>query len=126
MSDLIEWLRACIAEDEAAAQLVPNWDDHVAHEMDGFSANARRYAAEMTPAYVLAVCKAHREILDLHARDLYGDCSTCGEVNGWTGDGEGGEFYDSDRSAADYPCATVKALATIYAGRPGYRQEWRP
>jgi len=111
MSDLVEWLRACIAEDEAEAL---EWRRRCSPSLPTLA----------EPAHVLAVCAAHRAIVELHANDD-GNCSTCGDENGWTGDGDGGEFFDNDRSAVDFPCDTIKALAGIYADRPGYREEWR-
>ena len=124
MDDLVEWLLACIADDEAVAQLVSNWGGHVEHEMDGFSANARRYAVEMTPARVLATCAALRAVIDLHPLDpiktyswgtMGGGCNLCDhDCNG------GGDTFGRG------PCDTLRALATAYADRPGYRQEWKP
>lgn len=74
----------------------------------------------------LAEIDLKRRILALHAADSHEcvalhkcdddpDCD--GTKLGWTCTGRFGE-YD--------PCPTVRLLASIYAERPGYRDQWRP
>ena len=85
-----------------------------------------RIAEDEKPAYyygslalgtarVLAECAAKRAILKEHAEDgLY--CDTCAEW--WRSEvGEG-------PPQVKYPCATVKALATVYADHPEYDKDW--
>lgn len=91
MSDLTEWLLACIAEDEAVAReasevalsgewhVVPVYGvpevnvhthkgDLVAHAMEYAARQppVGEYIARQDPAHVLATCKAHREIVEWH------------------------------------------------------------
>lgn len=120
MGDLTKWLLACIAEDEAAAR----------HKgADAMTGHRWKHAPEDVYQeiqsevldncrHVLAVCKAHREIVELHwpSSDKPGPefssyCEGCWEEGGMDG-------------APAYPCRTVRAIATIYAGRPGWREEW--
>lgn len=69
------------------------------------------FVARHDPARVLAQVAAHRRIVELHAQDGDRDwcMEGCGMRSGWTG----------------YPCETLKALASIYVGAEGWREEWR-
>ncbi|WP_318203017.1 DUF6221 family protein [Streptomyces sp. SCL15-4] len=74
-----------------------------------------QHVAEWDPRRVLREIDAKRRLLELHAPGqmeyVDGDvCMVC--------DVRGEEPF--------YPCATVRLLALPYAGRPGYREEWRP
>ncbi|MCX5066632.1 DUF6221 family protein [Micromonospora lupini] len=62
----------------------------------------------------LAELDAARQIISLHAPHSSGACPTCWRITA--------------RSATreDYPCPTLCRLASPYAARPGYREEWRP
>lgn len=64
------------------------------------------------PARVLAGCEANRRIVELHS-DNNGSCSTC---------------TDSDYAGLvddDWPCDTLRALASIWADRPDFPAELR-
>lgn len=117
MSDLTDFLLARIAEDEADSYRIHDllddkytWPDDLAGCPCG------------VPARVLAECAAKRRIVALHSetsemRD-YGNwephlCRSCG--------GQG--YNDFDGIA--YPCDTIKALASVYADHPDFREEWR-
>ena len=117
MGDLTKWLLACIAEDEAVArhkgadamtgQRWKHAPENVYQEIQSEALDNCRH--------VLAVCKAHRAIVELHTRHWNGDCEVC--------------FDRANTTLGDYifeewPCPTLRTLATIYAGRPGWREEW--
>ncbi len=113
---LTDFLLARIAEDEEIARAVLDGDD--------YSVSGRalmEHVARHDPARVLAECEAKGLIVELHSGTTdalwYGvrmpddgmGCRTCGEV---------GEY------AVPWPCATVRALAAVYAEHPDYRNEW--
>lgn len=78
---------------------------------DGFALSGRQLRATVEhivrhdPSRVLAEVEAKRRILDEHE-----GVHTCGD-----------RTYDFREW-----CPTLRALALPYAGRPGYREEWRP
>jgi hypothetical protein len=73
------------------------------------------FIARHDPARVLAECAAKRAIIDEHREGRFftthQGCVVCR-----TGDGP--------MLPVNYPCPTVRALATIYANHPDYRPEW--
>lgn len=104
MDELITWLRGMLEEDERSARA---WADEGITEGRG---GAPLYLGAL---FLLADIEAKRAILDLHRpADTMGDgnsidcveCSLTGRPN--------------------YPCRTVRLLASAYCDRPGYRQEW--
>jgi hypothetical protein len=101
MADLIEFLRACIAEREEAARACITWLEE-APSLAGC-------AGHLDPHHELARCAADRLILELHCSVKIGDdepyCADDGELP---------------------PCPTLRALALPYADHPDYREEWRP
>lgn len=133
--DLIVWLRAALDEDEQVARAtladnvhgswrtVPAESDIGLHEavVDNYAgvrlatgpADINEHIARHDPARVLAEVAAKRRIIDLHGRDHecsiydHGEISSCNYI------------LDGD-------CSTMRLLALPYAGRPGYREEWRP
>ena len=117
MSDLVEWLRACIAEDETASvhEEACGWN-LVEYDDDSDVGDANGGCVCGIGARWDAVCKAHRDLLDLH--DVAHHCA----------DGTLQSPFDVPLFAgidSRFPvCATIKLLATAYADRPGYRQEW--
>ena len=58
-------------------------------------------------------CEAKRRIAAEHDRLNGSVCSSCIED------------YDYDSGLRDWPCATYRALAAVYADHPDYRDEWR-
>ena len=124
MDELVQWLRAQL-EAERAVQ----WHDleceiH-AHQDGGL--RAAMATVEMLvkvpgavcdcdgPARVLREIDAKRRLLALHhqledAQEMLDFCATC----------------DATGKYPEYPCTTLRLLALPYAGRPGYREEWRP
>jgi hypothetical protein len=131
---LADWLLACLADDEAvalAAQEHPGtsqaerWvsepvsdfagrrrvvrHDHTPHMQPvaiQISGPRARHIARQDPAATLARIKAVRAVVELHDGDA--DPSDC---TPW------GRRYGE-------PCDTLRALAQMYAGRDGFREEW--
>ncbi|MEW2420465.1 DUF6221 family protein [Streptomyces nigra] len=140
MDELVEWLRAQLDEDERIARAASWADDANAWHAEPSPFNARsagqrwyvedamedgvvshvdprasddegvaRHIAEWDPARVLREINAKRQILDEHRpSDLavyrpHG-CPLC----------------------HTWPCPTARWLTTVYADRPGHREEWRP
>jgi hypothetical protein len=131
MTDLVEFVRACLDDDERVAQAVDprgwieateegHWNEFNQTEID--------HIARHDPARVLAEVAAKRAILDLHAitvtkvatapfdpdtgeprePEYEVECAVCGWVN------------DDPTSG----CETLRLLAQPFAGRPGWREEW--
>jgi hypothetical protein len=81
---------------------------------------------------VLAEVEAKRRILDLHI-----GAHDCTEIHtgvypddwpadaGWGKAGERWAHAANEHFEADQPCPTVRLLAQPYAGRDGWREEWR-
>jgi hypothetical protein len=98
---IAEFLRARIAERKAAATYEPvDLSPWVAH-------------GEGVDALLLAECEAHRRIVEAHpSYGGYGEhCATC--------------YAESDLSGDDWPCVTLRALASVYADHEDFREEWR-
>ncbi|VXC09543.1 DUF6221 family protein [Aeromicrobium sp. 9AM] len=137
---LTDWLLSRIAADEAAALAVPPLDHNfdmggnrqderftfgrtLPSSADGMG-NWSKYRddpstaahfARNDPARVLATCKAHRAIVELAA-----------EATGLDLQVEG-EFGVGKRDPIDDPYLgdqMLKALASIYAGEPGFQEGW--
>jgi hypothetical protein len=135
MDDLVTWLRAQLDEDERVAQAAGSRYETPASApaiLAGFNAGPQvvEFAQLWTPARVLAEVDAKRRLLDLHdpyARrggwpvTEYQACSYCAGLC------HSGSGLACDQPVdALYPCETVRLVATAYAGRPGYRDQWRP
>jgi len=70
------------------------------------------YIASWDPSRVLAEVEAKREVLRLHHRMNPGECVRCHEMIG------------PDLVSERYPCRTLRAVISLYAGSPGFRPEW--
>lgn len=127
--DLVAWLRAQLDEDAMFAREAVDREwfsaDNYVESRDGgevarFEIKAdARHASGWSPARVLAEVAAKRRIIDEHPNVNDGDCGTC--VHGrWGYPTHGG----SDPQL--WPCDTLRLLASVYAGRPGWRSEWAP
>lgn len=136
MSDLVEWLRGVLDEDERIARKAAGtaWEKRAFH----WHADGREVRCEYgntlivkfswpqeiehivlhDPAAVLADIEAKRKIIDLHF-EINADCTIC-VVPRWGYPVHGG--CDPQR----WPCPTLLLLASAYAHRPGYRPEWSP
>jgi hypothetical protein len=117
-ADLAAWLLAGpIAEDERRAQA---WQD--ADQQAGMSApwgglepygdlGDLEAAAIWRPARVLAECAAKRAIVEAYRAELLND-----EARAAGGHDPG--------PATAYLAGVVRILGRVYAGRPGWREEW--
>ncbi|MFD5217476.1 DUF6221 family protein [Streptomyces tendae] len=120
MNDLVQWLRAQLADDEriARAAHAPNWSTdgrrglHYGVEdewiTDALTTADADHMARHDPARVLREIDAKRQVIAEH--DVYGR--------------KLGERMDCQ--SLDFPCRTLRLLALPYADRPGYRPDWRP
>lgn len=127
MSDLTDFLLARIAEDAAVARRAAEIDAAQPPEYrpaepisltDDFTWG-QSGTVEMSAARFLAECEAKRRIVAQHRLspdpepddDWLGICTMC---------------TDTGPEAQGWPCDTLKALASVYAEHPDYREEWRP
>lgn len=95
---ITEFLLARIAEDEASAG---SWYEDWGGNMEPLQSRA------------LAECKAKRQIIE--------DCWEAEErIEGEWGSCRSREELD----ATGYPPPALKAMSTVYADHPDYRQEW--
>lgn len=115
---LVVWLRSQLDEDEQIARAAHGYHwlddgewviDEDEHILDGQPANTR-HAARHDPAFVIAEIRAKRRLL-AEAKRAQLFCKA----------------GDSDsmirRAQTDY---VLRLLASAYADRDGYRDEWRP
>lgn len=144
--ELVAWLREQVAEDERVAQAAgglrwirgedSGWtgsfviEDQAGVEVagpgyEGGGVRSEEQAAHIArhdPARVLAEVAAKRRILELHLpwtgeqNDDGRYCSTC----------VGYPINSSGHIGVAWPCPTVRLLASVYRGRPGWRSEWAP
>lgn len=137
---LADWLLAEIAEDEAAARAATagRWgvESHPTNPPKpmgviavdrtfvgvvailGDNPGDLAHIARYDPARVLAQCAAHRAIVELHS-GVDGACQGCGLHEAWPpGRSEPTLLPMND------PCPTLRALASVYADRDGWREEW--
>jgi len=137
MSDLVEFLRARLAEDEQAARAAgamgDEWDDGLPDDtvirnyhssvFDARESVNAVHVARHDPARVLAEVEAKRRIIDLHKP------VTLHRMR----DGQLQEIiaceYDTDPDGAgwtEFPCETLRLLALPYDQHPDYDEAWRP
>jgi hypothetical protein len=106
---LADWLLWCIAFDERSARVRDRY---------GRSDQWHRLDCELNsydsgpcdcgvPDRVLAECAAKRRIVELHSGENDTPCQS------WAGN------YTYE------PCPTLRALASVYADHPEFREEWR-
>lgn len=131
MSDLVKFLLARIAEDEAVVRrakeghpLRPpyDWCFDVFEMDDGMGP---WQSVEVGLSRVLAECEAKRRIAWKHTPfhvttkndGLNWDYRGCGECHTPEGAEEGQTWW---------PCATLRLLALPYADHPDYDEKWRP
>jgi hypothetical protein len=109
VSELVEWQRAQLDEDERVARAAERYWHGV--RIESATAAEEDHARRHDPARVLAEVDAKRRILDEHPRCPCSAkctaCATCGDGSIW-------------------PCQTIRLLALPYADRPEYRNGWRP
>lgn len=115
MSELVDFLLARIAEDEAAAStMVPVADGKMQALGNGYYDPDHWTGGVLAdPDRVLAECQAKRRILALH--------------DGGTDSRRGRFVIQTACSCGDLPpCRTLAALAMPYADHPDYDDTWRP
>jgi hypothetical protein len=123
---IVEFLTARLDEDEAvalAAKGHPLFDGTGIitgrNESVVIGSHLATHIARHAPDHVLADIAAKRAILDLHQpfsldTDPVTGCKTCSYRNQW------------DELQIQWPCPTVRLLASVYAEHPSYRREWKP
>jgi hypothetical protein len=135
---LVTFLNARLDEDEAVAREAtagPWCIGEGAHDADVYTAYVGPHDGEwpqmvagmdccggiyhQPDAVHLATIAAHRRIVWMHATPWLGmdECGICV-------DEYGGTIQDDGPPHEPYPCPTLRALASVYADHPDYRQEW--
>ena len=94
-----DWGGGTVVEDDCGALILPT----------GHSATQYPHIAHHSPARVLAEVEAKRRTLGRH-HDFQGWCAGCG----------------NDLTYRTNDCPELRALASVYAEHPDYRDEWRP
>ena len=128
MSDLTEFLLARIAEEEDEARdaieersqtpfVVPLSPDYADFGFQSWP-DVGVPSVLVGPERVLAECEAKRRIVARHSQTV-----ECGNVGCQRRGLSGLHCLVCDD---EWPCPDLRILATIYAGHPSYREEWRP
>ncbi|MFI9598915.1 DUF6221 family protein [Streptomyces sp. NPDC052043] len=136
MTDTLpDWLHAQLDEDEQIARragdsfrqvgetgvIVATEGDRAEECASANWAGIAEHIAEHDPAQVLREIDAKRRTLERHSPHSSGsvDCSMrCERAH------PGVQVCNHD--GRRWPCPDVIDLASVYSGRPGYREEWRP
>lgn len=105
--ELVAWLREQVDADERVAQAAA--DPECYFDMLSSSRAEEAFMFAFDPARVLAEVAAKRRIIDELERLII--------VVGWTEEEHGGNDTESLRDL-------LRLLASVYAGRPGWREEW--
>jgi hypothetical protein len=114
VTDLAEWLLACIAEDEEAAPDIHHRDcESVQFDYGGVALGP---CGCSEPTRVLAECAAKRRIVE----HLAATASKC-PADDWPN-----ELGMEWASLADQARYVLRLLALPYAGREGYDPAWTP
>lgn len=118
-------------------------DGMIIYDEGGHDAADAAHIARYDPAWALADIGVKRKLLAEHARAAWFENAAPRFWKGMTADQKttalakascarchsviGDAREDEDRCALfDYPCPTVRLLASEFAGHPDYREEWRP
>jgi len=110
-------------------------------EAEDVTTGVAAHIATQDPAHVLAVCAAHRQIVELHRPQVetvewfdapgVGEAEVCpschpAEPTEWNPPvGQAG--VRPDGFVASYvlaPCPTLRALLSVYRDRPGFQEAW--
>jgi hypothetical protein len=129
VTDIVDFLRARLDEDEQAAREADTSAEMVTGIPRSYAdAPVAVHISRWHPARVLAEVDAKRRIIDEHPAATGWDgqitadhphrdpvCATCAD-------------YDrhGDPTGEPYPCATLRLLALPYREEPDYRPEWAP
>jgi hypothetical protein len=136
MDDLVRWLSVQLDEDERIARDADPgpWKSNSLGrhdqsaiklgaptsliQFDGSRAAANGvHVARHDPARVLREVDAKRRTLALHSAATGHSCSTTDET---------GYNFNYDEVSPGDACTTLRLLASVYADRDGYRDDWRP
>jgi uncharacterized protein DUF6221 len=110
MTDLVEFLRARLTEDEQAARMA-RADFFTVGTLGMFaSAGDACHVIRHDPARVLREVEAKRHVLERH-----GECGT-----------GAGYCDDGGHDLGSLGCGDLLDLALPYADHPDYRDEWKP
>jgi len=136
VSDLVAWLTSILDEDEQRVRdaIAPSgWDG--TPKFYGADTGAYRddwglHTYHVAPERVLADIAAKRAIFERLA-DLEADRkSVQADYAAWVHNqhdpGFAARFQERERNEIDGLRQAVRLLASAYADRPGYREEWRP
>lgn len=118
MSGLVEFLRARLDEDEAAAKAADPLLGHLVAQVEYIDADVMtdgKHLDSHLPARVLAEVEAKRRILDDVLPTMRADELRIA--------GEWGVGSEPVREASD---DLLSLLALPYADHPDYREEWKP
>ena len=110
---LTAWLLEQIAVDEALARGHARAVQMSIHIDSGGTKSSQRPVYVDDKKRMLAECAAKRAIVEEHA-NLGDMCRKCMHQTPYL-----------EMSADMHPCPTLRALASVYADRPGWREEWR-
>jgi FAD/FMN-containing dehydrogenase len=117
-TDLVAFLRECLAEDERVAQRVQ--EAYAGEDKFWAPAVVINAGALVDPGRVLRDVAAKRAIMDMMRR--YEGAILQESAIARPGDPIPSNLY----AARDALLAVVRHLASVYEGRTGYREEWRP
>ncbi|MDT0476227.1 DUF6221 family protein [Streptomyces sp. DSM 41014] len=130
MDDLLEWLRAQLAEDERIARAADPELSNIFSRVEVFDSEMaadERHVMLHNPARVLREIDAKRRVLARHhaapvppGSEQMAEFPYCAA-----------HAYTQPDGVIVYPvelknCPERRLLALPYADRPGYREEWRP
>jgi hypothetical protein len=128
MTDLMEFLRARLAEDASLAQQAI---DTPARDVELYATWPRQrvpFGMTFDPARTLREVEAKRLILEEHANDG-GYCRRCmaedRQENTLEEIRNDGPYMITVHRPLLYPCPTLRLLALSYADHEDYREEWR-
>lgn len=126
MSDLVAFLEERLAEDEEVARA------SAPRRYVGTSMTNLRSAEPESRA--LREVEAKRAIVRTHQQVVFTDralglvdvevCAVCHSM--YVGEDDWADSHEPVVVQEPFPCVTVRALATVYADHPDYREEWRP
>jgi hypothetical protein len=123
---IVSFLHSCLAHDEAEAHVF-DWADLRNYETEDLCASPEYVTLYMSPARMLAEVTAKRRIIEAllgrrYFLKWYG-CAAVGEDD-WGVPTTTGKACTCGRDAEVFE--ELRLLALPYAGRPGYREDWRP
>ena len=141
MTDLVEFLRVRLDDDEAYARNAfgdhndagPDWHepssglldvgdgDHIITNDSAVS----RFVERFDPARALAEVEAKRKLMGAHARPH--ECiALTGSGDRSVADGQPWELWELEHTEDHGPCFVLRCLALPYAPHPEYDESWRP